>query len=107
MTGNPIISMFFQKGCRPYDMAKRKIDCSLDEIVIEYLKKVKCAKTIKLFETGSSCESDHSKSLKKFIKFVAKSEKEKENRNDDDLGFEINFGAFQPEQKVSFESRLL
>ena len=72
---------------------------------MEYLKKVKCAKTIKLFETGSSYESGHSKSLKKFIKFVTKSEKEKENRNDDDLGFEINFGAFQPVQKVSFESR--
>jgi len=93
--------MFLQKGYGPYDMAERKIDCSLDEIVIEYLKKVKCVKTIKLFETGSSGESDHSKSLTKFIKFVAKSVREKENHSDD-LGFEINFGAFQPEQKVSF-----
>ena len=86
-------------------MPKRKFDCSLDEIVIEYLKKVKCAKTIKLFETERSTGRDHSESLKKFIEFVAKSEKQKENRNDDDLGFEINFGAFQPEQTVRFLSR--
>ena len=83
-------------------MAKRKIDCSLDEIVIEYLKKVKCAKTIKLFETERSVGSDHSKTLQKLIEFLKRRETEKESRYDDDLGFEINFGAFQPEQKVSF-----
>ena len=93
--------MLFQKGYGPCDMAKRKIDCSLDEIVIEYLKIVKCAKTIKLFETESSTRSDHSKTLQKLIEFLKRSETEKESRNDDDLGFEINFGAFQPEQKVS------
>ena len=43
---------------------------------------------------------------------MKQSEKEKENRIEDDLGFEINFGAFEPEPKVSvlqkylFESRL-
>ena len=49
-----------------------------------------------------SGESDHSKSLRKFIEFLKQSEKEKENRIEDDLGFEINFGTFQPEPKVSF-----
>ena len=64
-----------------------------------------------MFGTKPSGESDHSKSLKKFIEFLKQSEKEKENRIEDDLGFEINFGAFQPEPKVSvfpkylFESR--
>ena len=86
-------------------MAKRKIDCSLDDIAMEYLKKFKCEKTMKLFETESSDENDHSKLLEKFIKFLTKSEKEKENHNDDDLGFEINFDAFQPEKKVSFISQ--
>ena len=82
-------------------MAKRKIECSLDEIVMEYLKKAKCEKSIKLLGMKHSSESDHSKSLEKFIKFLTKSEQKKDNREaDDDLGFEINFGAFHPEKKV-------
>jgi len=83
-------------------MAKRKIDCSLDDIVSEHFKKVKCEKSSKMFGTERSGESDHSKSLKKFIEFLKQSEKEKQNRIEDDLGFEINFGAFEPEPKVSF-----
>ena len=65
-----------------------------------------------MFGTECSGESDHSKSLNKFIKFLKQNEKEKENRIEDGLGFEINFGAFQPEPKVSvlpkylFKSRL-
>ena len=83
-------------------MAKRKINCSLDDIVSEYLKKAKCEKSTKMFGTKPPSESDHSKSLKKFIEFLKQSEKEKEIGIEDDLGFEINFGAFQPEPKVSF-----
>ena len=87
-------------------MAKGKIDCSLDEIVMEYLKKAKCEKSIKLLGMEHSGESDHSKLLEKFIKFLTKSEREKDNRKaDDDLGFEINFAAFQPEKKVNFVSQ--
>ena len=76
------------------------MDCSLDDIVMEYLKKVKCDKTSKMLGTDHSGESDHSKSLKKFIKNLKQSGIKEENR--DDLGFEINFGAFQPEPKVRF-----
>ena len=47
----------------------------------------------------------HSKSLKQFIKFLKQKEMEKENRVEDDLGFEINFEAFQPEKKVSFRAQ--
>ena len=79
-------------------MAKRKIDCSLDDIVMEHLKRVKCEKTSKIF--GDSSDNGHSKSLSRFIKFLKR--KEKGNRNEDDLGFEINFEVFQPEPKVSF-----
>ena len=82
-------------------MAKRKIDCSLDDLVLEYLK-VKCEKASKMFGTDGSSENDHSKSLKKFMKFLKENETEKEIRVEDDLGFEINFGAFQPATKVSF-----
>ena len=83
-------------------MAKRKIDCDLDDIVMEYTKKVKCQKTLKLFGTECSGKNDPSKTLQKFIKFLVQKEKKKENRVKDDLGFEINFGAFQPETKVCF-----
>ena len=83
-------------------MAKRKIDCSLDDFVMEYLKKVKCEKSSKMFGAECSDENDHSKSVKKFMKFLEENEMKKGNSVEDDLGFEINFGAFQPEPKVSF-----
>ena len=86
-------------------MAKRKIDCNLDNIATEYFKRIKCEKTSKMFGTERSSESDYSKSLKKFMKFLKQTEVKKENRVEDDLGFEINFGAFQPEQKVSFRAQ--
>ena len=86
-------------------MAKRKIDCSLDDIVTEYLKKVKCEKASKMFGTNRSSGTDHSKTLKKFMMFLKENATEKENRVEDDLGFEINFGAFQPATKVSFSSK--
>ena len=81
-------------------MAKRKIECSLDDIVMEHMKRLKCEKTSKIF--GDSCKNDHSESLKKFIKFLKRKETRKENLVEDDLGFEINFEAFRPEPKVSF-----
>ena len=83
-------------------MAKRKIDCKMDDIVMEYLRKVKSEKASKMFGTNRSSETDHSKSLKKFMKFLKENETEKENHVEEDLGFEINFGAFQPAKKVSF-----
>ena len=77
------------------------MDCSLDDFVMEYLKEVKCEKSSKMFGAERSGESEHSKSLKKFMKFLKENEKKKENSVEEDLGFEINFGAFQPEPKVS------
>ena len=82
-------------------MTKRKIDCSLDDIIIEYFKRVKCEKASRIFGTEGSGENDNSKSLKKFIKFLKRKDVEKQNRIEDDLGFEINFGAFQPATKLS------
>ena len=83
-------------------MAKRKIDCSLDDVVMEYLKKVKSEKTSRMFRSGGPSEFDHSKPLRKFVKFLKRKDMEKQNRIEDDLGFEINFGAFQSAAKVSF-----
>jgi len=91
-------------------MAKRKIDCALDEFVVKYLKKSKYEKTAKLLgETNIG----NSKIMKNFIKFVKineklKNEAKKENLDDDDLGFEINFGAYQsskPRIKISKPKR--
>ena len=87
-------------------MSKRKVESSLDDIVIGYLKKVKCERTSKLLETERSGESDRSKSLKKFIIFLKQKDIKKEYHVEDELGFEINFGAFQPEAKVIFLSTL-
>ena len=83
-------------------MTKRKMDCSLDNIVMEYFKRAKCEKTSKMFGKESSDRNDHSKLLGNFIKFMKQKRTEKKNRVEDDLGFEINFGAFQPMEKVSF-----
>ena len=90
-------------------MAKRKINCSLDDIVTEYLKKAKCEKASKIFGTEHSIESDQntiSKSMRKFEKFL-KEKTKKENNVEDDLGFEINFGAFQPEKKLLLRNSLV
>ena len=82
------------------NMAKRKIDCNLDDIVAECLKKRKCEKSSKMF--GGKCKTGHSKVMEEFIKYLKQKDMEKANQVEDDLGFEINFGAFQPTTKVSF-----
>ena len=87
-------------------MAKRKRECNLDDIVMEYLKRAKCEKTSKLFGIERSGKSDHSKSLEKFIIFLKQKEMKKKYHVEDDLGFEINFGAFQPETKVSYRPQM-
>ena len=84
-------------------MTKRKMDCSLDNIVMEHLKKAKCEKTSKMFGKECSDGNDHSKLLENFIKFMKQKGTEKENRVEDDLGFEINFESFQPIKKVSVD----
>ena len=81
-------------------MTKRKIDCSLDEIIAEYLQKNKCGKTLKLFqEKAGQKQGDQAELwLEKWFEFLKQNESKKEDM-DEDLGFEINFGAFQPDQK--------
>ena len=75
-------------------MAKRKIDSSLDGIILNYLKKAKCEKTLKLFE-GRLVETREDKDTsKKFWNHLKRKEDEKEIAKDD-LGFEINSGAYQ------------
>ena len=84
-------------------MAKRKIDCSLEEIVGEYLKKKKFEKSLKLFEEKVKHKNnDLNKTLKKLFDYLKKKESEKGDIEHEDLGFELNFGAYEPQQKVSW-----
>ena len=85
-------------------MGKRKHYCSLDEIVIECLKKAKYERTLKLFQKQDSNKCSKA-TYAGFIAFLEQSVVVKENKDDDDLGFEINFGAFQCETKVRFKVR--
>jgi len=83
-------------------MAKRKITCSLDEVVGEYLKKRKCGKSSKLFEEKVEYhKNDRIEMLEKFSDFLKLSEIKKEIKIED-LGFEIDFGAYKIERNVSF-----
>ena len=82
-------------------MAKRKIDCSLNDLIIAFLKKRKYKRSLKLFEDkNGGSEKENTGIYDNFINYVAEREYKKETELAD-LGFEINFGAFQPEIKVS------
>ena len=83
-------------------MAKRKNECSLDNAIAGFLKKRKYRKTLKLF--GSNVRNDgdlNSKFSDRFENFLKRKIKYGlKNEDGNDLGFVINFGAFQPTQKV-------
>ena len=88
-------------------MSKRRYECSdddLSEFVTEYLKKAKYEKSQKLFQSQTDSIIPKSSSLSsnlfsKFRRFLRK--RPDKVQVEDDLGFEINFGAFQSEPKVS------
>jgi len=81
-------------------MDKRKKDSSLDGIVIHYLKKAKCEKSTKLLEEKFEEKYEDVKVTEKFLKYL-KAKQVKKEIESDDLGFEINFGAYQPQPEVS------
>ena len=80
-------------------MAKRKADCSLDDFITDYLKNAKCERTLKLFNEKTCPKKENDNVCKRFMNYLMKKESERGNESDD-LGFEINFGVFQPETKV-------
>ena len=79
------------------------MELSLDDFIIEHLKKAKNEKTLKFFEGKMGGPKQNKNVYEKFMNYLKKKESEKENEKDD-LGFEINFGAYQSEAKVSFTS---
>ena len=83
-------------------MAKRKIECSLNDYINDFLKKRKYEKTSKFFENkNAGSKKANSEICARFKNYLMAKEIKKENEIDD-LGFEINFGAYKPETtKVS------
>ena len=99
-------------------MSKRRYDSTeynLDVVIIEYLKRRKCEKTLVMFQNQidsaivNSCRIDvlSGDLFLKFEEFLK--HKSKKNETEEDLGFEINFASFQNEPKVSQDnfSRIL
>ena len=81
---------------------------SLDEIVAKCLKERKCEKALKLFGENISTKNydpaidSHLGKFEEFIIYLKNLEVEREVKKEYDLGFEINFGAYQPNVKVKF-----
>ena len=76
-------------------MAKRKIDCSLNDYIINRLKKRKFEKTLKFYEESIGCSKNaDSEIFARFKSYLIAKEIKTENGTDD-LGFEINFGAYK------------
>ena len=75
-------------------MAKRKIQCDLNDFVIGYLKKSKYEKTLKTLDVKNQFKNDYTADFQKFINYLEIKEAQKDIKNDDDLGFEINLGAY-------------
>jgi len=103
MGTHPIFESDFD--CLTEKMSKRKHECienELNEIVTEWLMKVKCEKSLKLFQSQKAENSNANSNnvldkVRKFREFLMT--KTVEVHKDDDLGFEINFGL-QKESNV-------
>ena len=82
-----------------FQMSKRKIECNVNDFVAEYLKKAKFKKTLDLFDKQNHENKKSSENMNvQFVQYL-KAQTMK-NKNEDDLGFEVNFGAYQPEAKL-------
>ena len=86
-------------------MSKRRYEsnANLDQLVVEYLKKRNCKKSLLLFQNhidpmrrNSSLSNNLFAKFEEFLRH-----KSQESQIEDDLGFEINFASFQNEPKVS------
>ena len=79
----------------------------LDSIVIEWMQLIKCEKSLKVFQSEVVNEKDevkteqnkNSRVLEEFKKYLRDQDNDK-SQDDDDLGFEINFGGFRKESNV-------
>ena len=86
-------------------MPKRESDSRLDDVLVGYLKRRKYRKTLQLLEKTHTHANDlrNEETGKKFFNYLKRIIKvANEKVEDDDLGFEINFGAYQYNSKVSY-----
>ena len=83
-------------------MAKRKFDSSLNDLIVDCFKKRKCERTLQLFGhfTNKTFKYENHDLLERFMNYLKNKDAEKKDQTDD-LGFEINFGEFEPIAKVS------
>jgi len=83
-------------------MIKRKRECSVNDFIAEHLKKAKCEKTLHLFDKQHTTTTKNDGSMyMRFVQYLQGKMIKCEVKKEDDLGFEINFGAYQPEVKLS------
>ena len=86
-------------------MPKRESDSRLDDVLVGYLKRRKYRKTLELLEKTHTHEIDlrNEETGKKFFDYLKRIIKVANVKIDeDDLGFEINFGAYQYNSKVTY-----
>ena len=73
-----------------FQMAKRKIDCDLSDIVGSYMRDKKCEKSLKLFNDKGQMKNHQTQMLKKFFDYLKEKENDKENQQDDDFVLTCN-----------------
>ena len=73
-------------------MARLDVDSSLNEVIKTYLKNKNLTETLSVF--GKKCDKEGNiERCQEFMNYLKEKEAEEE---EDDLGFEINFGANEP-----------
>ena len=86
-------------------MPKRESESKLEDVLLGYLKRRKYQRTLQSFEKIRTNDNDHQneETGKKFFDYLKRIIKVANVKIDeDDLGFEINFGAYQYNSKVTF-----
>ena len=82
-------------------MAKRKQLCNLNDFVVDYLEKRTYERTLKLLNRNNEVTMEENLH-KKFMNYLKKNDLDEKNANDN-LGFEINFGAYQSEPRLQLK----
>ena len=82
-------------------MSKRKIESSVNDFIADYLKKTRFEKTLNLFDKQNVGSKKKTENIyAKFEQHLREQTIDNEIQQEHDLGFEINFAAYQPDIKV-------
>lgn len=85
----------------PFQMAKHKIKCDLNDFIIGYLKKFKHEKSLRILDAKKQVKNDHKAAFEQFYNYLTKKDIQKE----DDLGFKINLEAYQKQSTLQHSLR--